>query len=240
MLNLNQKSTWDNLCEGEFWFEITLAITSLAYGIITAIRWHRAGNDDLAIASLVVASLVMVTLVIRAVKRNKKARRANSTHELDVVLHTLHAMLTERSVEARSASLRICVFVLAKQADSVYQLTNYVGHNGSNGAGRVYPLRAGVVGTAFRTGESQYDKLPKNISIIEYLIKKHGFDRNEASRVRQDRKSWAAIPVGEPNNVVAVIFLDSNKIDFFGNCNSIPRKMLESATIGVASYVGKE
>jgi hypothetical protein len=57
--------------------------------------------------------------------------------------------------------------------------------------------------------------------------------------MRQDRQSWAAIPVGEAGKVVAVIFLDSAERDFFGTASQTRRKILEGATVGVAKFIAR-
>ena len=98
------------------------------------------------------------------------------------------------------------------------------------------PVTQGVVGAAFRTKSQAYDKLPNNTSVAEYLVSAHGFDQQQAASMRKDRRSWAAIPVGE-HEILAVIFLDSCDRDFFGKANSGMRPIVENAAIAVAKYL---
>ena len=241
MPDLKPNSKWKALLAGEFAFEIFFAFTTISYGFVSARKfWKKAPPDyELAIASLVIALLVTAALTVRAFSRKKRALREDNAHALDGVLHTLHAILHERSQNPELISLRVCIFVIGKQSDTVFQLTNYVGDGPAHGAGRIMPIRAGVVGKAFRTGESHYDKLPKDTSVVDYLVDQYGFEKSEAIELRQDRKSWAAVPVGTAGRVVAVIFLDSDSRDFFGNRASPQRQILELATIGVARFVEK-
>lgn len=242
MTKLKQKTSLQNICAGEFLFEIFLSFATLALSVINAIRELRKDTPqfDLAYGYIVVALVLVTALVIRAFLRNKRARDSDSAHSLDVVLYTLHAVLTKRTKDADKASLRICVFVHASKPGHVHQITDYVCDEISHGRGRNLPLRSGVVGTAFRSGKSQYDRLQKNMLVSEYLVQNYGFERAEAGAVSQDRKSWAAIPVGDSDHVVAVIYLDSNDPDFFGKSGGIVRKILDSSTIGVARYVEKQ
>lgn len=240
-VRLRPKGRLERWCAGEFWFEIGLAAVTAIYGACATIRYSNLGERDLAVAHGVGFLSATLLLVLRAVIRNRQALENDSAHGLDGVLHTLYSILHERTSESKKASLRICVFGWSgdKNNEMVCQLTDYVGDSPQGGSGREMPLRLGVVGTAFRTGESQYDKLPKQVNVTDYLAQNHGYQRTEAAQMKQDRQAWAAIPVGEPGHVVAVIFLDTNSPNFFGNSNSPVRQILKSAILGVAKYVEK-
>jgi hypothetical protein len=154
---------------------------------------------------------------------------------LDGVLNTLDAILETQSP---GSGLRVCVFIPTRDPDVVHQTTDYFGTDSRYGRDRNMSSRCGVVGKAFRAGQAQYDKLPRDVNVIDYLVSAHGFGREEAASMRQDRHSWAAIPVGD-KEVVAVIFLDSSNRDFFGNNGCPKRKTLEGATIGVAKFIAR-
>lgn len=178
------------------------------------------------------ASLIMMCKVWT---RNRTLQGDRELHALDGALHTLHAIL-----DKNGSDLRICVFVpKPKKPDIAHQITDYVGVVEPYGRGRDLSCRCGVVGLAFRTGQAQYSRLPNNVSVVDHLVAAFGFDRSEASQMHQDRKSWAAMPVGAPNKVVAVIFLDSSDANFFGNASSSCRKEIEAAAIGVANFIAR-
>ncbi|MEQ8847417.1 GAF domain-containing protein [Botrimarina sp.] len=240
MEKLRPKGSWEKLGAGELFFEVPLAVAVVVQGAIASINYCRKSPPelDLAIGSGLGALLAGVVLLWRAFVRHKKASKAEShSHELDAVLHTLHAVLIERTDKTREASLRICVFVPGRVADTIHQITNYVGDGPPHGAGRDLPCSKGVVGLAFRTGEAKYDKAPGSGSLADYYVKTYGYAREEAAGMRQDRSAWAAIPLVGGGRVLAVVFLDSDRRDFFGKANSPQRKTIESATLGVARFV---
>jgi len=229
---------WDRFCAGELPFEIVIAMAATAGPIVAGYRYATVAPKSpvLATSMFGAAGFALVALIWRAFLRNRKAQNANELHALDGVLHSLHAILTAGTTEI---SLRICVFVPGKEPDKCHQITNYVGVEIPNGRGRDLPRRCGVVGTAFRMGVVQYAKLPKNTNVTDYLVNVHGFERDEISPTQLDRKSWSGIPVGDPGNVVAVIYLDSDKQEFFGKRNHPRRKTLDAATIGVAKFISR-
>lgn len=171
--------------------------------------------------------------VVKAVFAANAELKQQPPNALTGALHAIHSMLTVGA--SPEAKLRICVFIPSKSpAETVHQLTEYVGYSGGS-VGRDISARAGVVGEAFRTGNSCYDTLPKNKTVQEHLVTR-GFQQSEASEKRKDAKVWAAIPVGgpEPSQVVAVLFLDVNVDKFFTKQR---RLLLGAATEGVAKFV---
>ncbi|WP_146445011.1 GAF domain-containing protein [Botrimarina colliarenosi] len=172
-------------------------------------------------------------------------RTASRDHEpLDGVLEMLLEALHGRNEEATKGDLRVAIFVPENRdrsgvLTSVRQLTDYASRGDADGKGarRTMPVFQGVVGNAFQTGAAVYDRLPAGMTVTDYLVRAHRFDRQQASQMRQDRRSWAAMPVGSPGEVVAVIFLDSKVPDFFGKKNGPVRKIVESAAIPVANFL---
>ena len=224
---------------GEFLYEVSFAIFTLALG------W-MAGYDKLSTTppnylmgygGPAVGIALFVASITRAFSRNAKAQSDDTPHALDAALQVLHSLLAAET-QLNDGELRICVFVPQRnQANTVHQLTDYVGCTMPYGKDRDLSSRCGVVGRAFRKGEAEYDKLPKNTSLVDYLVNQNGFDRVEAVNMRQDRRAWAAIPVGEPGAVVAVIYLDTTRVDFFGKAGSQRRRILENALPGIARFI---
>lgn len=67
----------------------------------------------------------------------------------------------------------------------------------------------------------------------------HGFERTEAAKMKQDCEAWAAIPIGDAQDVEAVIYLDCTKRNYFGAANNLKRKTLEAAIVGVAKFMAR-
>jgi hypothetical protein len=238
MAKFRPMSWWDRFCAGELPFEMAIAVGTLVAGGMTGARFLTSSPawPTLAGVSFGGGGVAFVALIWRAIVRNRKAQNTRELSALDGVLHALHAIMTAGT---SGVSLRICIFVPGKTDDTCHQITDYVGVEKPSGCGRDLPRRCGAVGTAFRTGKAQYVKLPTDTNVSDFLINSHGFERSEISEAQQDRKSWAAIPVGDPGSVVAVVYLDCDIREFFGNINSSKRKTLESTTIGVANFISR-
>lgn len=219
------------------------AVFSLMAGLSTAIaRWHdRPLAAWVGLIGAVGAVAVVVWRLVAAVRRD---RSAGPQAELDAVLHTLHACLRFGcSKTFETVDVRLCVFApvlnSSETPKEVYQLTDYVGPAVRHGRGRRLSCRCGVVGQAIRTGESCFYLLPDGADLAEVLVKDFGYTPEEAATKRKDRKSYAAIPVGEPGRIIAVLYIDSDTADLFGRKNSPPRRLLDAARLGVAEFVGK-
>ncbi len=238
---IGPRTWWQKLTGGEFLFEVVLALCAAAIGATNGLKSFHATPPDYLIgwASYVATIAMFVALIFRAIHRNRRAQNETELTALDGVLDALHAILENQFPASPDGGLRACIFIPDGKPDRVHQFTDYVGVDGRYGRGRTFSTRCGVVGKAFRSGQSQYDRLPKNSTVVDYLVHAHGFDRSEAAKMRQDRKSWAAIPVGEQNRVVAVIFLDSAESEFFGTKTHLRRKTLEGATLGVAKFIAR-
>ena len=239
MAKLRPLSWFDRVAAGDFLLESVIAIASSATAFITGVKTYRGPVDDrsIAVAYFAAGILALVFLVARAWKKNRQAQNTRELHSLDGMLHAIHAILTEMTPKTADHGLRICVFIPGKTQGMVHQICDYVGVAERYGRNRDLSSRCGVVGAAFRTGQVQYDKLPNGTSLIDHLVAEHGFDRSEAATMQQDRKSWAAVPVGAAPAIEAVIFLDSAKADFFGKNGHTRRKILEASTVGVANFI---
>lgn len=239
MPTLTPRTWWNKFCAGEFIYEVVIAVGTATLGTLTALTHFRKSPPDNVTGWGALAAVIVVfgTLLLRAFQRRRKAQNESEPHALDCVLFTLHAILLGWSKNAANASLRICVFVPIRGSETVQQITDYVGANGDprHGRGQEIPTSKGIVGLAIRSGEAKYDHLAPGVPLTDYLIETYGYTRAEALNRREDRKSWAAIPVGVPGRVEAVLFLDCDQARFFEREQI--KKILESATIGVARYL---
>lgn len=238
---LRPKTWWQKITAGEFVYEVLIAMFAAGVGVVNGWIRLKATPPDYEVGWAFVGLAVAVTavMVLRAYRRNRLAQGGSAVSSLDAAIETLHAILINDHPYHENHKLRICVFVPSNKPNSVHQITDYVGTESRYGGGRDLSSRCGVVGRAFRSGEVQYDKLPDSTALIDHLVSIHGFDRTEASNMRADRKSWAAIPVGEAGQVVAVVFLDSAVAKFFGTGNHSRRKALQAATLAVAKTISR-
>ncbi len=241
-MDLRPKSWFQRLNAGEFVLEFGIAIASAGTALVNGLKSLKSDppDRDTALAFFGVAGAIAGLLILRAIRKNRDSQNTKELHAIDGVLHTLHAILTEPpSARIEGHKLRICLFVPGTQPNTVHQISAYVGDDAGRGLGRELSDRCGAVGVAFRSGQSLYDTLPKHTQLVDHLVAKHGFDRNEAITMKHDRKSWAAVPVGDLGRVVAVIYLDSAVAGFFGKSNEAKRKALEAATIGIANFIDR-
>lgn len=239
MPNIKPKTKWQRRAAGEFWFESVLAIIVIANGVIQGLRIIRADSHDtdLAIGLFVASGVGGIALVVRAFSRRRNAQNGSADHSLDGLLHALHAIVASQRPDA---NVRICIYVPCKPDDKLHQRTNYVGESPGIGEGREMSASVGIVGLSYRTGKIYYDSLPANTNVVDYLVNEYAYDRAIASALRQDRKAWAALPVGRPGAIVAVIYIDGSRPDLFGRDARCPlRKTLEAALIGVAEFINK-
>lgn len=239
MANLRPMTRWEHFSAGEFFFETTLALGTIVIGAAQGVKELLSDQPKYWFALVVfsVAIIMGTVLIARAAARRRKALQSADPHSLDAVLHILHSLLMVFS-NVDDAGLRLCVFVPGNKPNQIHQITNYVGVDRPYGCRRDMSDSCGIVGLAFRSGAAQYDSLPRNTHIIDYLVHTYGFSKAEAAEMKSDRQSWAAVPVGGPGEVIAAIFLDCKIPKFFGNSNSQKKKMLEAATLGVAQFLG--
>lgn len=236
------KTRIQSVLESEVAFDIGAAAFALLVGIPATVRYMEQEIPDYQMASTAgvgTAGVFCVTLA-RGIYKYRKHRKRSEPHPLDVVLTSLHSILTEGvGKQVDDPGLRLCVIVQDRtDPHSNIQRTNYAGNCESSGQGRKLNRRCEVVALAFEEGKAVFDQLPANTNMIDYVVKKHRFTREETARLTPDRKSWAAIPVGLPGNVVAVVYADSREKAFFGNKDSQRRKVLESSALGVAEHIG--
>lgn len=97
----------------------------------------------------------------------------------------------------------------------------------------------GVVGRAAREKKLVVVQLPTrgNPDVVDFFVRHMSFERAEAIKHDQSRRSWAAVPVMNEDTLEAVLYCDSVDRDFFGNANSVRRKILEAAVVGVADFI---
>ncbi len=218
---------------------LTHALSGLlacATGIVGAMRyWTHPADRWLTIPLIVLSVAVFGLLLIRLRIDHQEESQASSTEPLRVTLEALRTILEDG--EPSGHGLRLCVYV--REGDEFVQITDYVGDSGGK-TGRRFSIKSGIVGSVFRCGSPKvaFAKLPKNRQLSDFLVAEFGYTSEEAAQCRQDRRSWAAAPVGGSGEIIAAIYCDSKMADFFQKPGQFRRKVLEGAILGIAKYLG--
>jgi hypothetical protein len=115
------------------------------------------------------------------------------------------------------------------------QLVPYIGGDGGK-IGRTFSARSGIIGKAVREKKGMVGKrLNENhAKYIDELVSSWSYTREDARGLTEDRRSWLAIPIFHTNRKVeAVVYLDSDEVDFF--TDQIVTLVTNSCA-GIASY----
>ena len=235
----------DRLVRTDLIPDAILAVAALATAGITADRWWEKNHPEWAIGVIVVGAVVTASQIWKVWRSHGKAAAADPEPELTQALLVLHTLLTEGTTAkpVPGASPRVCVFVPHRSdPERIVRLTDYIGPDGAaGGRDKTYPLRAGVVGAAFTTGQTAYDALTTDEPLTKFYVRKYHYTPEEAAGMRQDRRCWVAVPVvGASGGVEAVIFADASEPKFFGPKAQSPRRvLLEGAGLAVAARLGR-
>lgn len=98
-------------------------------------------------------------------------------------------------------------------------------------------IRSGIVGKVVREKEPHTAKRPNQDyeQYVKELKSKWSYTDKAARRLSSDRMSWMAVPIkSKGDEVIAVIYLDSNDADFF---TDEVQDLIMSASGGVATYI---
>ena len=161
------------------------------------------------------------------------------------VLRTLHAALTE--YEETSADRRVCLYAPApgdvsptNSAEVLHRVTPYFGAGGPHDppGRRTLSTAVGAVGMSYREDERVFVRCAPGEDRMALLTRGFGFTREAAAAVREDRRSWAAVPLGDTDGGVSgVLFADSDDPDFFGAAGDHPRqRILLAAAVAALEF----
>ena len=176
----------------------------------------------------------------------RSARAIGSGDALHGMLHTLHSSL--KDVAGDGGDCRVCLYAprpeeveKGRPPKELHQITPYISDRepefGEKVRGSIR-TSIGVVGFAYRKNERAFVQLDDPAqSLVDYLINFHAFDEEEAKGVRADRRSWAAVPIGDSEGPpVGIIFADSSDPNFFGPSGAKAGKVTNTIMIhGVES-----
>ncbi len=119
--------------------------------------------------------------------------------------------------------------------EMLYQLVEYVyisePSGNPNTRGRRNSIRFGIIGRAWRLGQSEYD--PEVTTNVADLVKDWGMTQSEATRAGRGRKSFAAILLPDASGGNSgLIFVDAESPHLFGHTPiaELERRIKEIAT----------
>jgi hypothetical protein len=219
-------------------YDILIALFAAVVGFSSVANY--LSQNKRALAGLVGVGTIGV-LVFTAVKQGVglvAARRKDSIHELEGCLHILHATLDPRLFDP-PATLRLAIH--APDGDMLEQVTEYIGVPPKRGrVGRKFPANAGIIGKAYRENvvfvarrvNDDYE------NYLRELVKDWNFTPERAAFLNPGVMEWMAIPFPDPdqNRVAAVLYLDSNRRNFFTDAR---QELIVSAANGIAVFIGK-
>jgi hypothetical protein len=217
------------------WFDLAIAsvwpavVVAAVVGVAATKGGRRTFTQVFARVSGVKAGAFEITLGPEEAPRTQERLeeafadgRAKVAREFDrmIHIHNLRELRTEAVEELRQmrgslpADVRSTIHVPdILFRDAMYQLLEY--YPQGTGRGRAFPLRLGMLGRAWRSGESEItgDVTTK----AEELVRYWGMTIEEAESFGRGRKSFVcAMLRNDRNNKVAIFYLDSADVNAFG------------------------
>ena len=212
------------------------AIAHADYGI----PWWQYVAWFLTIAGV---GLVFYYKYLRAKERDSRAVQAKSPEGLSGCANVICEMLKHHQAEEvqDDGTFRVTIFrvvepAMGQPATELEQVIDYLGKQPAAGSGRVFPIFAGVIGRAARTGEPQLGKRTATTDedYIAEIVSDWGYPEAMARAMTLDRRSFIAVPIkGADDKVIGIVYADSKlesafeatQNEFIASCN------------GVASYI---
>ena len=231
------KTGWRWLVAQTATFDLATAGFTAIVGLTSAINYAFAGRPVFAATiSAATVCVLLLTIAKNTVALNQ-ARQKDSVHELEGCLHTLHAILDPTAIDYPGRE-RLANHVPA--AESLEQITEYIGDEQRGRIGRRFPANAGIIGKAYleqdvflgRRLNDDYDLY------IEELVRDWNFTREHARRINPGVMEWMAVPIfdRDRNRVQAIVYADSNRRGFF---TPEQQELILAAVNGIALFVGK-
>ena len=228
-----------------FWsrltFEIIIGMASLTATVISSHAALAKPGDQVTAADRALIACGAITFIVvlaKAVQDYQNERDKESVEPIEGIIDTLWTLLVKTGENGNSADLRMCVHILDR--GRFYQLTDYCTNGHRDGRGRYFSMEKGIAGLAIRQWGLAVDKLSDGQDQIGHLVNRWGFTRQEAATLKQDRQSWAAVPIGQQGRPLCVIYCDSSRADFFGNSGSFRQQILEFSGAAIAEFVAHD
>ena len=225
-------------------FGALLADVAIAVGALLSAATGFLARGPLYGSELAAPLVVFLAAVAKGFLTWRDKGRTFQHHGLVGCLHTLDSVLRASSEQELDHGLRLTIHtpVNGPNGKQLEQVVDYVSTDGKlrKGAGRRFMQQCGILGKAYRTGETliavrEQDNYEK---YIHELIEKWNYSEEQAKALRTDGKSFMAAPlIGDGNAVEAVLYLDSSRANFFSP-NRV--KLVGTACTGIALFIGRE
>lgn len=210
---------------------LSLSASGIAPSLLPGI-----GGISIAIATIAVG---WGCLIRRNHLQAKSEPPSIDSVSLDNSLKILHSVVLTFAKSEVDPSLRLCVYVRDQEKpDMLRRITSIVGDDAPTAEPQEFSITVGLVGEVARVGEAGADSLPNNRNLTDYLVSHWSFTREMAATIRQDRRSWYAIPIGAKGApCIGVLFCDSSTPRYFGSKKSLRRKMLQLSLVSIAEIL---
>lgn len=176
-----------------------------------------------------------VMLLLKNILEHKTQEERHSPSHLDSFTRALHPILIAAGPKHGEPELRVSLYIPHGNGNLI--VTDAVGF----GTEECSPVdrTKGVIGRAAREKKLAIATLPikGEPTVADFFVRHLGYERSEAMKHDQRRRVWAAVPVMNGETLEAVLYCDSLDRDFFGNANSVRRKILEAAVTGVVDFI---
>lgn len=228
------------------WF---VELVSTAPPIIAAIVLAvRTWETDLELGITLAVGAVWLVLasalkVAHAREQDKDAALRQDHDGLLAAINVLQATTCQvcklTAGGALDPSLRVTIHRVVPPLDRpemIEQIVPYVGGKGG-GAGRKFSIRSGITGAAIRN-KSVYTSSRVSTDEEAYvteLMAEWSYTEHDARAVSKDRHSSMAVPLSNGQQVVGVVYLDSDKRDLFAKAEI--QEAIIVACSGINRYV---
>lgn len=231
------------------WFaELFGSVPPIVAVIITAIvNFQDETKRNLGIVGIIAAVWIFLAGIIKIFQASKQDSEESLKYNFEGIkasLVTLHELVSEmqnfNEADRNNGKFRVTMHRVdpsGKANEEMEQLIPYIGGEGGE-AGRKFSIRSGIIGKVLR------EKLPYRASrqnddreaFVQELVTAWSYPEAEARNLSEDRKSWMAIPIlnKQTNVAIAIIYLDSNKKDFF---NEEVIELVLASSKGIAKFI---
>jgi hypothetical protein len=163
-------------------------------------------------------------------------RKANNAVAHRQIWHQFQRIIEDVVRPAARSGFRATIHIPDMlDPQSLYQLVDYIHVNEPKGPigarGRRHSIRFGIIGRAWRLGQSDYD--PQVSTVVDELVEKWGMTRDEAERAGRGRQSFAVILLRDTTgSCPGLIFIDSQESGLFGalTIEELERRVTETAS----------
>lgn len=230
---MKKRVTWDSLATlGSLFAVILLGVYRLK-----SVKADPQAPLWLIETILAIAVFVFICGVIRIIIDVKNELHDDEEDSLNVMLHILHSLLSGYDTKKfpKDPTLRVCVYVPDGKGCLV-QRTEYVGCTEKGRKGTRVCVTRGIIGKAYNNTALTVDSLPRNTNFVDHMKVQYDFSIEQIKQLRKDRRSWAALYLGDEHDCVAIIYCDSKLYNFFGKENDFRCKVLLYSTVGMVKF----